>query len=113
MSLAVPMDFVISPLVRVRRATGAVPVTVYATWGNLSAHRICHALRRAGVGHRFVDIRAKADPHAAECRALREQIRLPVVCIDGDWLVAPTRNELDRVLSRHGYPVVSAPAASE
>lgn len=86
----------------VRQPTVTVPVTVYATWGNVTGLRIRWTLQRIGVAHHFVDIELHPDAKALLRRAVRDEFELPVVYVDGDWLMAPTIDELNSSLQSHG-----------
>lgn len=100
MALATPMGIPIPAAVR--RPTVLVPVTIYAIWWNVRGLRIRGALQRIGIPHHFVDIEVHPDAKALLRGAVRDVFELPVIYVDGDWLIAPAPNELKISLQKHG-----------
>lgn len=101
MSIAIAL----SPLTeRIRRpALPSVGVTVYGTLWSLKTHRLCRHLARAGVPYTDINI----DFTPAADRYVRDHVpsgtSYPVVSVDGDWLLDPSIELLDKTLTEHGW----------
>lgn len=100
MSIATPMGIAFPAVAR--RPTVTAPVTVYATWWNMGALRIRRALHRTGTAHHFVDIDLHPDAKTRLQGVMPGELELPIVYVDGDWLKAPSLDELTSSLQKHG-----------
>ena len=80
----------------------AVAVTLHGSWWNLPSHRIRSFLERSDIDYRWVNLTPMSLAAEAITRQLGAAPRPPVVCIEGDWMLAPTRDEVAEALRRHG-----------
>ena len=83
-------------------ARTAVAVTLYGSWWNVPSHRIRSFLERSDIGYRWVNLTPKSLAAEAIARQLGAALRPPVLCIEGDWMLAPTLDEVAEALRRHG-----------
>ncbi len=100
MTISAPIDIAFPTIGR--RPTATTPVTIYATLWNMRGLRASRALQKISVAHYFVDIDLHPDAKTLVRRVMGDKFDLPVVYVDGDWLMAPSLGELTTSLCKHG-----------
>ncbi len=90
---------ILPAVARAPRAT--TPVTIYSRWWSRRGHSIRRVLERAGVSYEFVDVGLHPKARSLCLAVAAGRVGFPIVCIEGEWLAQPTREQLEDSLRRH------------
>lgn len=71
------------------------PVTVYGIRSDIRSCLLRLSLMRFGILHDFVDLRHGGAGHRSQ------PMTVPSLYVDGEWLYAPSRQEVEQALIRH------------
>lgn len=101
-TVSLPASIFSAAVPRRRVTTATVPVTIYDDHWRTTTQRIRHVLDRAGVLYQYVDLQMHPDAEHELRIVAGADVRMPVVYVDGEWLMAPTPSQVEDALERHG-----------